>query len=158
MIPKPSGHIYFVQAETIGHIKIGWTGNLPDRLKSLRTSSPVPLRLLGAIWAEMEIERVLHGAFKEDRVCGEWFKPHALLLEYIRDHAAKPVGLYTLHTEGGARAWKAGYNVGCRLCLAIIPSGTEGYRFDRADGDRFDACAKCSFAGDGIPRESFELG
>lgn len=148
------GYVYFVQAETIAHIKIGWTENLRGRLRGLRTSSPVPLYLLGAIWATMEVERILHSAFEEDRVCGEWFKPHPELLEYIREHAARPVGIYTLHTEGDALAWKAEYDVGCRLCRNVIPSGTKGYRFDRDDGNRFDACEACSFTEEGTLRES----
>jgi hypothetical protein len=154
----PNGYVYFVEAEGVGRIKIGWTENLPERLKTLQLYSPVPLRLLGACWVTSDMEKSLHKTFADRRVVGEWFEPDSDLMELIRKHAARPLGRWVLHTEGDAVSWVAPkYNVGCRLCLAIIPAGTKGYRYERPDGNFFDACATCSLAEDGEPRRVFDL-
>ena len=77
--------IYFVQAEGIGHIKIGFTDgeDVNGRIATLQTASPVRLRLLGAIPGGMEEEKDLHRRFAAARVQGEWFKPVAELLALI---------------------------------------------------------------------------
>lgn len=77
--------IYFAQAEGVGHIKIGFTDgqDAGDRLASLQTGSPVPLRLLGTIPGSIEGEKDLHRRFAAARVCGEWFKPVPALLALI---------------------------------------------------------------------------
>ncbi len=77
--------IYFVQAEGVGNIKIGFTDSVDasDRLSTLQTGSPVPLRLLGTIPGTMDDEKDLHRRFASARVVGEWFKPVSELLALI---------------------------------------------------------------------------
>ncbi len=77
--------IYFVAAEGLGHIKIGYTGgeDVGVRLADLQTASPVPLKLLSTIPGTMEDEKDLHRRFASARVCGEWFKPTNELLALI---------------------------------------------------------------------------
>lgn len=74
--------IYFIQAEGLGHIKIGFTDHddTLQRLVQLQTGSPVPLRLLGTIPGTLNDEKTLHRRFASDRVQGEWFKPSTKLL------------------------------------------------------------------------------
>lgn len=64
---------YFIGGED-GPVKIGFTDNLPKRLKALQSHSPVPLQVLavtgGGIFAEMEY----HERFAQHRLHGEWFE------------------------------------------------------------------------------------
>jgi len=78
--------VYFVQAEGQGHIKIGTTKNLARRIKVLRASSPVPLRLVGLLRGGRRLERLLHLAFAPlRRGRTEWFEPGESLVSYVRD-------------------------------------------------------------------------
>jgi hypothetical protein len=83
--------IYFIQADGIGHIKIGFTDNedAMARLNNLQTGSPVPLRLLHVMPGTMEDEKNLHRRFAATGVGGEWFRPTPALLALIPE-AAKP--------------------------------------------------------------------
>ena len=85
--------IYFLQAEAIGRIKIGYCrrGNLKKRLQALRGACPVPLHLLATISGSLRTEQRLHERFSEDRRHGEWFRPSHALLRFIYNQAdAKP--------------------------------------------------------------------
>jgi Meiotically up-regulated gene 113 len=78
--------VYFVQAERGGRIKIGTTRHLDERIRALRASSPVPLRVVGVIRGGRHMERMLHMAFaplRNGRT--EWFEPGESLLSYIRE-------------------------------------------------------------------------
>lgn len=77
--------IYFIQAEGIGHIKIGFTDSddASVRLATLQTGSPVPLRLLGTFPGLVEDEKNLHRRFASAKVHGEWFKPIPELMRLI---------------------------------------------------------------------------
>ena len=72
---------YFVQAGPDGPIKIGITTDFDKRLRSLQTSSPLPLRILGVV--PKDIEDDCHVALAEWRVHGEWFKPVPEVLAFI---------------------------------------------------------------------------
>lgn len=78
--------IYFIQAEGVGHIKIGFTDgdDALTRLAMLQTGSPVTLRLIGTMPGTMGDEKDLHRRFAAHRVTGEWFKPVAELLDLIK--------------------------------------------------------------------------
>lgn len=76
--------VYFIQADN-GLIKIGVAANPQDRLRTLRTMSPVGLRLvlvIPSLGAPGESE--LHTRFAEHRAHGEWFRPAAELVAFIR--------------------------------------------------------------------------
>jgi hypothetical protein len=76
--------IYLIQAEGVGHIKIGFTDGDPMvRLAMLQTGSPVVLRLLGTLPGDETAEKNLHRQFASARVHGEWFKPVAELLALV---------------------------------------------------------------------------
>lgn len=77
--------LYFALAEGVGHIKIGFTDgeDAGERLATLQTGSPVPLRLLGTLPGSLEDEKDLHRRFAAHRVTGEWFKPVPELLAII---------------------------------------------------------------------------
>src|SRR6266516_4062528 len=72
------GHVYFVQAEDGGPVKIGYTGGrsrdwVANRLGQLQTASPYRLVVRAAFPAHPVYERMLHDVFAADRVQGEWF-------------------------------------------------------------------------------------
>jgi len=86
---KPSkgdlkGFIYFIQGECGGPIKIGYTTDLEQRLKSLQTGYPDRLELLLAFPANPNYEKAIHKQFEEYRLNGEWFKPTPEVLKKIR--------------------------------------------------------------------------
>lgn len=78
--------IYFVQAAHVpdGLIKIGvCSGRIRNRLRGLRTMSPVPIKLLALMDGHAADEAQLHHRFLTDRMWGEWFKPSESLLAFI---------------------------------------------------------------------------
>lgn len=82
---RTSEYIYFVESDTpFKLIKIGRTESLKRRLLHLQGSSPVQLRLIGAIRAPAGTENLLHAIFSEARAHGEWFLPTTNLLELVR--------------------------------------------------------------------------
>lgn len=80
--------IYFVQDQSVHHIKIGFTDGDPEgRLKALQTGSPTGLVLLLTIPGDRTKERELHERFAAARVHGEWFKPTPELLAFMLEQA-----------------------------------------------------------------------
>lgn len=79
--------VYFIQADN-GLIKIGVAGSPKDRLRTLRTMSPVALRLVLVLPGRgAPGESELHARFAEHRSHGEWFRPAPELLNYIREQS-----------------------------------------------------------------------
>lgn len=80
--PAPSV-VYFIQAGVGGHIKIGVTTDVRERLSRLQMASPVDLQLLGAVAGDRYFEASLHDRFHHLHVRGEWFRAERELLDYI---------------------------------------------------------------------------
>jgi hypothetical protein len=77
---QPQSVVYFVE---IGkHIKIGFTTNLKQRLKSFRTSSP-DVDLLLAIPGNRDLERTLHEKLSDCRIERELFRQEYRVTEFI---------------------------------------------------------------------------
>lgn len=77
--------VYFIQAAN-GLVKIGVAANPDGRLRTLRTMSPVSLRLvltIPGVGAAGEAE--LHQRFAAHRSHGEWFHPAAELTAFIQE-------------------------------------------------------------------------
>lgn len=74
--------VYFVQAAS-GAIKIGVTRHVQARLAAMRTTSPEPLSLLGAVPGDAAFERALHQQFADVRIRNEWFLPAPHLMQEI---------------------------------------------------------------------------
>ncbi len=69
-------HLYIIQSDVTGAIKIGRSKNPQRRLKQLQTGSPYELRLLLVLENMADLERKLHRDLKGYRfrsTQGEWF-------------------------------------------------------------------------------------
>jgi hypothetical protein len=88
-----SGFIYFIAAETLGAVKIGFSGSHPTkRLRALQTGCPAPLRLLFYAPGTQAEEVQLHEAFAPLCIHGEWFRNElklATLLHFLADDGAE---------------------------------------------------------------------
>lgn len=71
-VPLDAG-VYFVQSAGGGPIKIGVSKNVRARIRSLQTSSPTPLVLLGVVAGSRDTEAALHHRLHASRIRGEWF-------------------------------------------------------------------------------------
>jgi hypothetical protein len=77
--------VYFVRAKN-GPVKVGITtkAGLERRLVTMRTNSPVPLRLLGAVTGTKDDEKRAHAALWAYRRGGEWFGPSRAVTAFVR--------------------------------------------------------------------------
>jgi hypothetical protein len=73
--------VYFIQAVGGGPIKIGHAKSVTKRLSTLQTGSGVQLRVLHEIRGGAIEEQGFHGALRQHRIKGEWFKPHPEVLD-----------------------------------------------------------------------------
>jgi hypothetical protein len=77
------GFVYFIRADDLGFVKIGYTCKPSDRLSKLQIASPHELRMIGHIRASMVEEGRWHSRFAHLRVRGEWFRLTTELEEAI---------------------------------------------------------------------------
>jgi hypothetical protein len=83
-LEKGTGFVYFIRAAN-GMIKIGYTREWWQRMKTLQSGHPEPLEMLVATRGDPVAEERLHAAFRRYRRGGEWFEPAPALLAYIAD-------------------------------------------------------------------------
>jgi len=77
-------HVYFIQSERGGPIKIGVANDIMARLGSLQAAHPHRLKVLAVIQrGGKATERGLHIRFATDRLVGEWFEDSQALQEVI---------------------------------------------------------------------------
>lgn len=78
------GFVYFIaQQNNEQKVKIGYSKNPTKRLKSLSTSSPSQLILLGYFEGTMQDEQETHLRFSKDRENLEWFKLSDEILQFV---------------------------------------------------------------------------
>lgn len=66
--------VYFILGEKTGLVKIGYSTDLDDRIKSIRDCSGQPVRLLATTDGHRVEEGFFHRILKEYRGIGEWFE------------------------------------------------------------------------------------
>ena len=68
-------HLYVIQSDVTGAIKIGISKNPKSRLRQLQTGSPYELKLLTIVNGRGDLEKPLHESLKPyKQACkGEWF-------------------------------------------------------------------------------------
>lgn len=64
--------VYFI--ESGGHIKVGTSRGLSQRIKQMQIGSPMPLNLLGSVSGGRLEEATIHEALQSYRSHGEWFR------------------------------------------------------------------------------------
>ncbi len=87
---KTPGHIYFVQADTGGLVKIGWATKPAARVKNMQMVCPVRLVILLTVAGNGAMEKELHTRFAHARQHGEWFEPTPEIFTLIEEWRTTP--------------------------------------------------------------------
>jgi hypothetical protein len=122
--------IYFIQADGVGHIKIGFTDgdDAEIRLATLQTGSPVPLRLIGTRPGGLEEEKDFHRRFASARAHGEWFQPVPELLAVIAPAESLTCGQVEVVTRSvQIRALTVGRKQFTKSLFGQLPTGSPIY-------------------------------
>jgi hypothetical protein len=82
---KHSGFIYFIQGQSGGAVKIGYTTDVFKRLKGLQTGHPDTLIIRCCIPGNPNDETNYHHRFASCKLKGEWFKPTDELMAHINE-------------------------------------------------------------------------
>lgn len=77
------GTVYFLKTDDSESIKIGFTTNLPLRLRHIQTGCPSEVRLLASVEAGRGTELFYHTKWMRHRQRGEWFEPAPAILSEI---------------------------------------------------------------------------
>jgi hypothetical protein len=81
---KP-GHLYFLQIEPFGPIKIGWTtGCVSIRMRAIQQASPHELKWLGAVEGPRSLETWAHRKLEPHRLRNEWLNPTPEVMAFVR--------------------------------------------------------------------------
>jgi hypothetical protein len=86
-IEKPApdiGHVYFFRAGE--RVKIGFSSNLPSRVKALQTGSPERGFVCRLVAGGRKVERRFHARFAAYRLQGEWFEVRGRLAKFLEMH------------------------------------------------------------------------
>ncbi len=78
-------HVYFIESEASGLIKIGRSIDPTSRFNAIRTMSPDALVFLGSVPEKVYSEADLHKKFAEHRKHGEWFDAAPEIRELIAE-------------------------------------------------------------------------
>lgn len=111
--------VYFARVKEDGPVKIGFTDADPfERIAKLQGACPWPIALLGSIEGSVSTERAIHLHLSEHRMLGEWFQPHADVLNVI-ERLLGGAGVETILQHHGLTA------VGKVIARAIHVAGSE---------------------------------
>lgn len=76
--------VYFITYESLpGYVKIGFTTNLAERLKTFQTYNPTPVKVLKTEEGTRATEKDFHKRFEKYKANSEWFHLTDEVLEYI---------------------------------------------------------------------------
>jgi hypothetical protein len=96
--------VYVIKATGRELVKIGFAKHLRDRLATLQTSSPDELQMIAAIPGGLKLEMMLHAAFAEYRVRGEWFRYAAPIVRLVEASLLPPAS-WGDPDDDGADEW-----------------------------------------------------
>jgi hypothetical protein len=81
-------------------IKIGKSQGVTERLRTIQSMSPVPLKMIGYVVGYTMTERALHKRFADHRAHGEWFRSAPEISSWLEQNREKPViGLEHLRVD-----------------------------------------------------------
>lgn len=75
--------VYLITLDDPSRVKIGFTKNIAQRLRSLRTASPIEPHIHLTINGDRRLESELHQRFKADRIRREWFRLSPEIVAFI---------------------------------------------------------------------------
>ena len=79
-------YVYLIGNKALGHVKIGTSADPESRMAELQPGSSVKLKILAKIPGDRRKEWNLHIAFREWRLCGEWFEVTDSNLEMFKEY------------------------------------------------------------------------
>lgn len=82
-IHRASPMVYFMEGKKSGAIKIGYSRDPQARQKTLQSSNHEEIGVITFIAGDRHMERLLHDAFRDERIRGEWFRPSPRLMRFI---------------------------------------------------------------------------
>lgn len=83
---KKVGHVYFIQGEDGGPIKIGFAAlSAESRMEEIQAMCPYRLCVLASMPGDVSVEKQLHKAFAAHRLHGEWFSPTSEILRFVKE-------------------------------------------------------------------------
>lgn len=98
--------VYFIAAPESRLIKIGKTTDMQRRFASLKTSSPVELRLLDSIEYDYWLEDRIHRHLAEDRKHGEWFAASDRVLDFIEGCQGRGAEFWVGEVGDAGEGWR----------------------------------------------------
>ena len=84
--PAHQGMLYAI-ADSHGHIKVGFTRNLKERLRTIQVYQAQPVNLIVTWPGNMHDEALFHSAASLFRVRSEWYQDGEGIRSLIRDCA-----------------------------------------------------------------------
>jgi hypothetical protein len=66
-------HLYFIQSDVTGAIKIGRSNDPDRRIKDLQTGNPYKIKLIQVLENKGHLEKALHKELKKFKIQLEWF-------------------------------------------------------------------------------------
>lgn len=75
--------VYFIGSVHHAVVKIGMTGNVLGRIRTIQSSFPSALRIFLVLPGERRLEEIVHRKFAELRMKGEWFHLGQELVDWI---------------------------------------------------------------------------
>lgn len=85
-------HVYFIRSLADGRIKIGYSNNVPRRMKQIGGV----IELLGCVPGTIHDEQRIHTRFKAYLVYSEWFDDHPDIRAFLRDNGLPSDRLHAL--------------------------------------------------------------
>lgn len=79
-----TGVVYFAQSDKIDQVKVGYTTNLKQRFKQLRSQSCSDLSLIGCIEGDDALERRIQSHLIPANISGEWFHATHYVVRFCR--------------------------------------------------------------------------
>lgn len=98
-------HVYFARCHRTGHIKIGTSHRVYDRLRRVSQEAQSRHKLIGAHVGGRALEAALHRRFRRFRLYGEWFQDVPEIRDYIAAYCTPYPAMTPAECEEVERIW-----------------------------------------------------
>ena len=80
----PCHGVYFIRSGSAGPVKIGWSKNIPKRIRDIGVSMAEEGELLAVLPAlDDTTEKLIQALLARDRIRGEWYEPTAWVMAVV---------------------------------------------------------------------------